>query len=87
MGSERTRIIHRARDTIQGARGTGSVDPHFDYYEAIARLALGDRDTTILRLGEYLEARPTAKANIVNDWLWRPLSDDPRFQAIVAEKN
>ncbi len=80
-------VIQRARDTIQGARDTGSVDSYIDYYEAAARLALGDRDTAIVRLGEYLEARPTAKANIVNDWLWRPLSDDPRFQAIVAENN
>jgi hypothetical protein len=80
-------VIQRARATIQSARDTGSVDPYFEYYEANARLALGDRDTAILRLGEYLEASPTAKANIAGDWLWRPLSDDPRFQAIVDEEN
>jgi hypothetical protein len=80
-------VIQRARDTVQGARDTDSVNSYIDYFEAAARLALGDRDTAILRLGEYLEARPTAKANIAGDWLWRPLSDDPRFQAIVAENN
>jgi serine/threonine-protein kinase len=80
-------VIQRARDTIQSTRDTGSVDPYFAYYEATARLALGDRDTAIIRLGEYLTARPTEKANIANDWLWRPLSDDQAFQAIVAENN
>jgi hypothetical protein len=80
-------VIQRARDTIQSTRDTGSVDPYFEYYEATARLALGDRDTAIIRLGEYLTARPTEKANIANDWLWRPLSDDQAFQAIVAENN
>jgi TolB-like protein len=78
-------VVQRARDTIQSVRDTGSVDSYFEYYEAIARVALGDRDTAIIRLGEYLKARPTAKANVASDWLWRPLSDDPRFQAIVAE--
>jgi len=75
-----------ARSVIQRARAAGSEKPYFPYYEATARLALGDRDTTIIRLAEYLAARPTEKANVANDWLWRPLSDDPRFQAIVAEK-
>ena len=74
-----------ARSVIRRAREAGSENSFLFYNEAVARLALGDRDTAILRLAEYLEAEPTEKASTATDWLWRPLSDDPAFQAIVAE--
>jgi serine/threonine-protein kinase len=74
-----------ARQVVQRARSLGSEGKYLDYFEAVARLALGDRDTAISRLGDYLNADPSAKRNVASDWLWQPLSDSPEFQELVAE--
>ncbi len=81
----RAGLADSCRSVIRRAQEVGSDRPFFDYFEAAARLALGENDAAILKLSDYLDARPTAKAQVAGDWLWRPLSDDPRFQAIVAE--
>ncbi len=82
----RAGLADSCRSVIRRAQEVGSESPYFDYYEAAARLALGENDAAILKLTDYVDARPAAKAQVANDWLWRPVSDDPRFQAIVAEE-
>jgi len=82
----RSGLADSSRSVIRRAQKVGSESPYFNYYEAAARLALGENDAAILKLSDYLDARPAAKAQVAGDWLWRPLSDDPRFQAIVAEE-
>jgi serine/threonine-protein kinase len=54
------------------------------YYEANARLQLGQRDRAISLLGRYLEARPDRKSYIAKEWWWQSLHDDPRFQALAG---
>jgi tetratricopeptide (TPR) repeat protein len=58
-------------------------DVRLDYREANVRLQLGEREEAIRLLARYLDARPDRKAVTAKDWWWRPLRDDPEFQALV----
>ena len=55
----------------------------------IARIAwtlLGDKSAAIKSLSIYLAANPNAAAgfNSDNNWRWRSIADDPRFQRLVS---
>ncbi len=61
-------------------------DPELDYQEANVRLHLGETARAIELLAAYIEAVPGEKDYIAHhDWWWERVSDDPRFQALVAE--
>ena len=72
-------VIRRARAQLEAGA------PWPLYFEANVRLHLGEKDLAIQLLREFLEELPDRKAYIASDWWWRPLRDDPRFQALVAE--
>jgi serine/threonine-protein kinase len=80
----RSGLADSAEAVITQARAAGTQNEMTDYYEANARLQLGQRDRALSLLRRYLEARPDRKAYLAEDWWWRPLRDDPRFQALVG---
>ena len=47
---------------------------------------IGDKDAAIKALAVYLAANPNTAAgfNSDNNWRWRSIADDPRFQRLVA---
>ena len=73
-------VIRRAREDP-----TAPGNPSIDYYEANARLRLGEPEEAIRRLASYLEASPGSREYIAKDWWWEDLRDRPGFRALVAE--
>jgi len=65
-----------------GVAGTGS--PWRSYYAAKVHLNLGERDRALELLGSFLEAIPSRRAYIAQDWWWTPLRGDPQFQSLVG---
>ncbi|MGH7544601.1 MAG: TPR end-of-group domain-containing protein, partial [Gemmatimonadota bacterium] len=53
------------------------------YPEAYVRLLLGEPDSALALLERYLEFNPQRRSYIAEDWLWRSLRNDPRFQGLV----
>jgi TolB-like protein len=77
-----------ARSVIRRAREdpTAGGNPSLDYYEANARLRLGEPEQAIRRLASYLEASPGSRDYIAKDWWWEDLHDQPAFRALVEEE-
>jgi len=73
-------VIDRVRADTEG-----STDPFLDYYEAEARMQLGEPEEAIRLLGLYLQASPNSRSYIKEDWWWEALADNPDFQALVTE--
>lgn len=72
-----------ALSLVERARSAGD-DPMLDYLEANVRLQLGEPDRAIALLASFLEAEPAQREYVVRqDWWWRELRDDPRFQALA----
>jgi TolB-like protein len=81
----RAELSDSARAIIELARAAMSgSDPEVDYYEANARLRLGETEEALRLLGDFLDALPGEKPYIAEDWWWESLHDDPRFKALVA---
>lgn len=76
-----------ARAVIAWARrqvgNDADLNVDLDYDEAYVRLALGDRDSTVRLLGQYLAARPSLKPYLTRDPLFSSLRSDPRFTAMT----
>lgn len=75
--------LDSARAVIRRTRENHPDSPVGDYYEANARVQLGDTTRAIELLGRYLKAYPSLRAYIAHDWWWKPLRGDPRFQGLV----
>ncbi|HEX5962826.1 MAG TPA: hypothetical protein VFY42_03835, partial [Gemmatimonadales bacterium] len=60
-------------------------DPELDFYEAEARMVLGDHAAVLRLLERYLKTNPRFRAYLRVYPLFRPLWSDPGFQALVAE--
>lgn len=69
-------------EKVRGANQGGVWRP---YYEANARLNLGQEEEALSLLEEFLADFPQRKAYISRDWWWEPLRSAPRFQAMVGE--
>lgn len=80
----RAGLADSARSVVRAVRDAGSDDPWLDYYEANARIQLGEPDRAVALLREYLSALPSRRSYIGSDWWWRPLRDRPDFQALVG---
>ncbi len=81
----RAGLADSARAVIERARaGLEADDPWTGYYEANARLQLGESAEALRLLGVLLEAEPGQKEYMASDWWWESLYDDPRFQDLVA---
>jgi TolB-like protein len=76
------RVLDAVMDTPREA------DPDNDllYYNAYARLTLGDRKTAIELLKTYLTRNPEHREGWGKDsaWWWRELKNDPEFQRLIA---
>lgn len=74
-----------ARAVIRRARAGAPESPFTDYYEAYARLVLGEEAKALRLLESYLSARPERRSYTAQEWWWRPLRDEPAFRALVSE--
>jgi TolB-like protein len=70
---------------IRRARTVAPEDPELDFYEAEARMALGDPEAVLRLLERYLKTNPRFRGYLRVYPLFRPLWGDPRFQTLVAE--
>lgn len=73
-----------ARHTMRAARLAGASDPQLDFYEAGARVRLGEKSEAIHLLGRYLIGSPEAKAFLRRDPEFEELWNDSRFRALVG---
>ena len=78
-----------ARDVLAGPRADTEIDPYLDLvmYEAAVRSILGDLGEAIELLRVFVAANPGAfQTGEESLWWWRPLRDDPRFQALLGRQ-
>ncbi len=73
-----------AEAVIRSARAAAPDDPEMDFHEAEARLLLGDREAALELLARDLGAHPRFRSYMRVYPGFRPLWDDPRFQALVG---
>jgi TolB-like protein len=81
----RAGMTDSARQTLRSARQPSSRDDQLDFYEASARVRLGDKTEAISLLERYLASSPEGKAFIRRDPEFEPLWTDARFERLVAE--
>jgi tetratricopeptide (TPR) repeat protein len=74
-----------AEAVIRRARAAAPDDSELDFYEAEARMALGDHQAVLRLLERYLKTNPRFRAYLRVYPLFWSLWSDPRFQALVAE--
>ncbi|HEX7335736.1 MAG TPA: serine/threonine-protein kinase [Gemmatimonadales bacterium] len=74
-----------AEAVILRARAAAPDDSELDFYEAEARMLLGDQEAALRLLARNLKHDPWFKAYLRVYPLFRPLWNDHRFQELVAE--
>jgi serine/threonine-protein kinase len=74
-----------AEAVIRRARAAAPDDPEMDFYEAEARMLLGDGDSALRLLARDVHANPRFKEYVRVNPVFRPLWGDPRFRALVGE--
>ena len=67
---------------IETARSRGAP-PWLTYYEAHARLLLGERDRAVELLADYLDVYPDTSA-VGRDWWFEDLHDHPEFRGLTG---
>ena len=81
-------MLDSARRVLERARADRSIDPRGELmgFEAIIRTMIGDEDEAIRLLQVYLTSNPAHREGFVKNsaWWWKPLRDDPRFQALIG---
>jgi eukaryotic-like serine/threonine-protein kinase len=84
----RAGLADSAKRVLSGARASAEIDPTRDleYDRAFVWTVIGDKSAAIKSLAVFLAANPNAAAgfNSDNNWRWRSIADDPRFQRLVA---
>jgi len=87
-GYARAPLADSAKHLLTGVRAPADVDPTRDleYDRAFAWTLLGDKTAAIKSLSIYLAANPNLASgfNSDNNWRWRSIADDPRFQRLVS---
>ncbi len=81
----RAGLADSADAVIRRARAAAPGDPEMDFYEAEARMLLGDREATLRLLARDVKANPRFREYLRGYPVFRPLWDDPRFKAMVGE--
>jgi tetratricopeptide (TPR) repeat protein len=81
LGDSAVAVAKRAR-----AAADDDLKPWLDYYVANVHLLLGQRDEALDLLAAFLNAIPQRREYIPSDWMFRDLWEDPRFKALVAER-
>ena len=84
----RAGLADSAKHVVAHANAPQDVDPTRDleYSRAFAWTLLGDKSAAIKSLAIYLSANPTAAVafNSDNNWRWRSIADDPRFERLIV---
>jgi TolB-like protein len=83
----RAGMVDSAQAIIRRARGMAPDDSELDFYEAETRMLLDDREAALRLLERDLKTNPRFRAYMRANTLFRPLWNDPRFQALVREGN
>jgi thioredoxin-like negative regulator of GroEL len=81
----RAGLVDSAEAVIRRARAAAPSDPEMDFHEAEVRMLLGDREAALRLLARDVEANPRFKDYVRAYPVFRPLWNDPRFQAMVRE--
>jgi tetratricopeptide (TPR) repeat protein len=85
----RAELPDSARAVMDRARGRLPAEevnaPYFDYFEAYVATLLGDTERALELLTRFLQAYPSQREFLPADWWFRPLWDDPRFQALMTQ--
>jgi len=88
MAIARAGLTDSARRVAQRARADATVDPTRDlaFFEAAARVIMGDKDEAFRLLATYIAANPQSRSSMARDetWWWRDLKSDPRWRALVG---
>jgi serine/threonine-protein kinase len=81
----RAGLSDSAEAVIRRARAASPTDREMDFFEAGARMLMGDREGTLRLLARDLEANPRFRSYVRVYPVFRPLWSDPRFRALVGE--
>jgi tetratricopeptide (TPR) repeat protein len=74
-----------AERVLSRARAAAPHDPQLDYYEAVARLRLGQTDSALALIAASIRVASEEKAYYLHHSLFSPLWNDPRFQALLRD--
>ena len=84
----RASLTDSAKHVLAAVRTPTDIDPTRDleYDRAYVWTLIGDKSAAIKSLSIFLAANPNVAAgfNSDNNWRWRSIADDPRFQRLVA---
>ena len=84
----RAGLADSAKHVLGRARASAEIDPTRDLESerAFVWTLLGEKDSAFKALGTYLGANPNVASgfNSDNNWQWRSIADDPRFQRLVS---
>lgn len=82
----RTGLVDSARSVMRRVRESDPEDSvKYAYYEAYARLMVGDRRRAIELLRDRIHAGRDTRSYLATDPLFKDLRGDPRFQQLVGE--
>jgi serine/threonine-protein kinase len=81
----RSGLRDSAEAVIKRARAAAPDDSQLDFYEAEARMLLGDHEAALQLLERDLKNDPAFRSYLRVYPLFRPLWSDARFRALVAE--
>jgi serine/threonine-protein kinase len=88
MALARAGLTDSARHVAERARADGTIDPTRDlaYFEAAARMIMGDKDEAMRLLTTYVAANPQSRASMAKDetWWFRDLRGDPRWKTLIG---
>ncbi|HKW40419.1 MAG TPA: hypothetical protein VJN39_04155, partial [Gemmatimonadales bacterium] len=79
-----------ARHVLERTRGSSDLDPEREIlgFQAAVYTMLGDKETALRLLGEYLVANPRHREGFRRHvhWWWRSLQEEPRFKALIGAR-
>ena len=81
----RAGLVDSAASVIRRARATVPEDREMDFYEAGARMLMGDREAALRLLARDLEVNPQFRSYMRVYPVFRPLWNDPRFRKLMGE--
>jgi TolB-like protein len=84
----RANLTDSAKHVLTAVRESADIDPTRDleYDRAFVWTLIGDKSAAIKSLSVFLAANPNVASgfNSDNNWRWRTIADDPRFQRLVS---
>ncbi len=81
----RAGLSDSAERVLRRARAAAPDDPQLFYYEAVARLRLGQIDSALDLIAATVRISPQDKGYYLHHSLFHPLWGNPRFQALLRD--